>query len=162
MWLFRKFYMKNGETWHIIYLWKGNLISNTMVKILSVYHIQNKSYSNFKKAYFLQKNIWCTDYFADVSKNWHVTGQYFLPNCLLYNGLLLCQILFHLHKWLRNKRGGGGGGPPPPASTTDQSSPPLIGLRHRSYDQRVPSSSPAWTSVLSWPLNVNFYRFICV
>ena len=24
------------QTWHIIYFWKGNLISNTMVKILSL------------------------------------------------------------------------------------------------------------------------------
>ena len=55
-----------------------------------------------------------------------MTGQFFLPNCLLYNGLLLCQILFHLHRWLRNKRGGGGVSP---ASTPDKSSPPLIGLK---------------------------------
>ena len=94
---------------------------------------QEQKLFKFKKTLFFTKNIWCTDYFADVSKNWHVTGQFFLPNCLLYNGLLLWQILFHLHKWLRNKRGGGGAESDPPASTPDQSSPPLIGLNSKNF-----------------------------
>ena len=68
--------------------------------------------------------------------------NFFLEN--LYKGQNLKVRKFQIHRTLeskviKRKPTGGAHCAPPPV---------LIGLRHRSREQRAPSSSPAWTSVL--------------